>query len=230
MPFDETRGPFAGHSSYLERASSDLRERIEVEPSAKNRAEIFPRPLPGESDPVPARFDNTGQRTIPLSGQAEARLETLLAAVPKPRKPVPSEPIPDREPNSRLTAFRVWRDDVAMPLFSTFVARLRGDGHTARVVARTADSSARQCNTIEYVELRVQLHVSSAFSPSYRTSGHLRISVTEYAGWRMDVFPTAGSRGGSYGQPAITVEQMPKEQLETQVLAMLDRLHDQLKR
>lgn len=116
------------------------------------------------------------------------------------------------------------RSPRVLPLFSTFVRRLRAKGHNARVVVRSVDA-AEGDGFPEWIEIRVHLHGGSHHNPEYRATGHVRTSFV-YGRWQLDVRPRPGDSRARYAPqiPAPKIEQMSKEELESQVIAMLERL------
>ena len=229
VEFDDTHGPFEPRErAVLERAGVGG-ERLELVPENTNRARIFPQPLPGAFDPPPKGFDDTGNVTLPLTLATDDKLKAVLASVTARRKPGAGETEAAKASvervHSKMRPFREWRDSVARPVFAAFVARLRAAGQDARVVVRSVGPSDRRHEAAESVELRVQLQGGSAHNPSYRPSGHVRLSVSEYSQWRMDVWPTADEprRGHGAATPP-KLEGMAKDELEAQVLMMLERL------
>lgn len=229
LDFDDATGPFGpGESVVLARAGMHG-GRVDLRPAKSNRAAIFPKDLPGKNDPAPAQFDHTSNQVLPLSKATGEKLLTLLAAIDEGRKPTVSAAgeETDRIERSRakMRPFQEWRQNVALRLLSGFVSRLRSAGHTARVVVRSVEAGPHRHETLESIELRVQLHVGDAHNPSYRPSGHVRLSMSEYAGWKLEVWPTreeSSSRHVTSAQPRI--DGMSQEQLEEEVMGVLERL------
>ncbi len=190
-------------------------------PKTTNRTQIFPKPLPNEDAPPPRRFDDTYDAIVPLSMNTRERLTELLAAMAEYRKPNEEEAEDPKVPSERLLGriqqFRSWRDTVAHPLFAAFVIHLREEGHSARVVVRSVESAPKH----ESVEFKVRLHLGNP----YRPSGYVRVSISEYTGWRLEVSPAPDESRGRYSQADTQGnEQMTKEQLEAAVISVLDRL------
>ncbi len=229
IDFDETNGPFdAGEIAVLDRPSHHA-AAFDLRPSRDNRTEIFPKALPAEDDPIPVRFDQTSTCTLQLTDASGAKLASLLAATAAGSVPADAS---DQQPSGmdktreKLRAFREWRNAVGLPVFSEVVSRLRAAGHTARVVIRTVEHGARRQEARESIELRFQLRMGITQN-SYRQSGHVRLSVSEYAGWMLDVSPRRDA-SMSRGSPPVRqqVECMVQSQLEEEVLATLERLRD----
>jgi len=222
VDFDSLNGPFgADKFDFLEHPVGG---RLELKPEQSNRVEIFPNPLPTDLELPPKAFDQTAEEAVPLSDAATDKLAALLATVAEQRQGMQVAQGSDdaRLPDDKMVPFREWRDRVALPVFSAFVHRLRDEGHAARVVIRSPEGRHHQQPRVESIGLRVQLHVGSPHNPNYRPSGHLEVSMAEFTGWQVDVFPPSESRG-SYSR-AIS-EAPEKAQLEEQVLSMLQRLH-----
>jgi hypothetical protein len=230
VDFDNVNGPFTPEAIlHLENPSG---ERLDPDPRPSNRAQIFPKPLPGELDLPPNGFDDTIDVKTPLSAEAEEKLSTLLTAIAVQRDSGKTadehqEGTREHSHNDKLP-FLEWRDTVAQPLFSAFVSRLRAEGHSARVVLRSVEPMSNRHEAIESIELRVKLHVGSTYNPTYRASGHIQISMSESRGWWGIVSPAPGESRGRYSQaPFPHAEAMTQEQLEALVLATLERLRAQ---
>jgi hypothetical protein len=108
---------------------------------------------------------------------------------------------------------------------SGFVSRLREADHAARVVVRSVEPTAMGREAAGSIELRVRMHVGSRHNPAYRSSGHVRVSMSEYTGWRLDLSLSREESGNRYGTGSgPKTENMAREQLEAEVMGMLDRL------
>jgi hypothetical protein len=228
VDFAPTTGPFSEREfTALERVGMHG-GRIDLTPSKSNRAAIFPKDVPSEDDPPPDGFDDTSSQASTLSESADEKLKGLLSAIEESRKP----PADAQNEKSRveivqlkMRPFKEWRETIALPVFSAFVSRLRTAGHTARVVVRTIETSALGHESRDSIELRVRMHVGSRHNPAYRPSGHVRVSISGYSGWRLDVSPPRDETGSRYSaSPRPKLENMPQEQLETEVVGMLERL------
>ena len=227
VDFDDTDGPFSARAfANLERGQSI--GRVDLSPEETNRSQIFPNPLPDELYPPPEGFDDTSNSTDSLSAAAEDKLGGLFTAVAERRKPVvATTDAPDDRADrwsGKMREFREWREAVARPLFSTFVHRLRAHGHwAARVVVRSIESEPHRREAFESVEFRVQLLTGT--DTAYHPSGYVRVSMTDWMGCRMEVWPTRDETHSSRNQPThSTVEGMGKELLEAEVVAVLERL------
>jgi hypothetical protein len=122
--------------------------------------------------------------------------------------------------------FRAWRQSIAVPVFSSFVLRLRKEGHRARVIVRSVmpgDEEPGHGGT-ESVELKVKLNGKNYY---YR-AGSVRIQPRQFNGaWHTESSPSAEENRRSYqAQGAVMQAEKTttKEQLETIVLEMLQRL------
>jgi len=229
IQFDDNEGPFSpGESAFLERLGTQG-GRIELQATKENRVVVFPTPLPSKQDPTPAQFDDTGDTMEPLSDETNNKVSKLLVSLSEQ----PEKPLSDVEDGQDSTKrwkkqrrpFLKWRDKVAMPLFSAFVKTMRDSGHDARVVLRSVDHVPQKNDGVESIMIRVQLHTGTSFNPSQRARGHFGISLSEYTGWRMDISPTPDRSDSQSGLLAATgPDEMPKDQLEAQILALLDRL------
>lgn len=137
----------------------------------------------------------------------------------------------DYESEGEINSFRHWREQVAHPEFSTFVAHLRAAGHGARVVIRSISpvSESDRWDGLESVELKVKLRGLGHHSPS----GHILISVARRnaAVWRADISPSANQEGsyGSLNNSTTMDKGMLKEQLEALVLTLLHRLRGEFR-
>lgn len=226
VEFQPKFGPFTeGMFAALE-FSGMHRGRVGLQPGRENRAAIFPSPLPADDAP-PSGFDEADAQNSALSHQAEEKFAGILSAIEtsRPRPPDPADVAAQLEASRRkVLAFEKWRDKVARPVFSAFTIRLRADGHWARVVSRSVGPDERGRDAFRSIELRVKLTVGSRHNPSYKPSGHLRISMTDYGGWRQEVDPNREESQRYASGPTGVVEAVAPEQLEAEVLALLDRL------
>lgn len=229
----DTASPFAPGTTYvLERPAYSSGQVIDLVPSKKNRVSIIPNPLPGKVGAPLAGFDDTRDQAVPLSDQVQQKLEVLLSI----NRPIANAPEQENSSERRqrslekLKPFEEWQNSVALPVFSAVVTKLRSQGHGGRAVTRSVPPSDRHGGGSASVELRVQLHVGSGFNPAYRAKGHLRFSWSDYGGWQMDVSPKPEQPRGNYGAPVPPqpkVEALTKEQLESQVILLIERLKTQ---
>lgn len=226
VDFGGKTGPFAaGRFLGLERAGY-LGAPVHLNVTASNRARIFPKTLPSDDAGEPEGFDNTGEG-IPLTATTDEKLQLLLTDVASVREvEIPSGAAVTHDDESRggIDNFRGWREQVAHPVFSSFVTQLRAAGHRARVVIRSIvpSSESDRWDGLESVELKVKLRVTSHYIPP----GHVRISIAQRnMVWQADISPPA-KQSGNYGSsnPTSVDKGMPKEQLEALVLTMLQRL------
>ena len=218
-------GPFAGGVYFHMDSVGLMGRRIDLDIDESNRRRIFPRPLPDEGGPEPAGFDDTGKGT-PLTATGEAKLDNLLGKMSSQRgaKEASSHPAGD-EAAGRLRKefdeFRAWRQSIAVPVFSSFVLRLRKEGHRARVIIRSMvpDDEMLQHGTLESVELKVKLN-------GYYRSGSVCIQPRQFNGaWQTQVSPSAEENRQSHQAQGVHADKTTtKEQLETIVLEMLQRL------
>jgi len=225
-PFSPVRYPSLEHARYMG-------GHIDLEVDASNRARIFPKPLPAEDGPEPAEFDQTG-KAGPLTTATKEKLQEFLARMSVGGRSTESQKSTDAresdgdESRNRILGFKRWRSDVAVPVFSAFVLQLREGGHRARVVVRSvAGSGPNDWGAFDAVELRVKLQTSN-----YSPSGHISISCSpNVMVWQMNVSPSAKETSGNYGRsnndPNVDVA-TTKEQLETLVLTILERLGGKL--
>lgn len=228
VEFIPSSGPFSDREFTVLEPADMRRGRIDLRPEKANRTEIFPQDLPGENDPVPARFDDTSSQVSTLSEAADAKLRALFTAIDEGRKPAPDE----QDETSRLETallrtrpFKEWRERVALPHLSALVSQLRAAGHTARVIVRSVEPTTMGHEVSDSIELRVRMHIGRQHDPARGRPGHLRVSMSEYAGWRLDVSPSREESGNRHGSaPRTTIESMPAEQLEIEVVGMLERL------
>lgn len=227
VDFTDTTGPFTADRYPAIEGSRHMDRYIDIDLSDDNRASIFPKPLPAEGDQVPKGFDQTNKKALPLSAAAGEKFQSLLAKVIEGKKALidaedsAAAKTREAEESRKMREFQLWREDVAQPVFSSFVHQLRAAGQRARVVI--------QREPIESVELRAQFLTSH-----YNPSGHIRVSFQQHGmGWRMDISPTAeAARGRSSSSPTIVTtpsSETTKEQLEALVLEMLERLDRYLK-
>lgn len=236
VEFVDKTGPFsAGQYPILERTYLNG-GHIDMDLGPENRARIFPRPLAVADANEPAAFDQTGKGT-PLTSTINEKLETLLAKVEERKKIVEtrekSETAGSRNDNRTLITireFQEWREKIAVPVFSSFVHRLRTSGHRARVVIASAPpgSPEEHGTAFERVELKVRLHGANYFNPA----GHLRISCSQHTTtWETNIAPAAkdprGLHRGSEVGPSIDAT-ATNEQLESLVLTMLQRMESEL--
>lgn len=230
VDFIPETGPFSDREFAALERTGMRGGRIELRPDKASRVTIFPKDLPSDDEPAPAGFDDTSETVSSLSEPTAAKLKTLLDAIDeghKSRVPMASETSRSRVEGAELKMrpFREWREKVALPLFSTFVSRLREANHAARVVVRSIQPTAGGREAQEAIELRVRVNVGSSHNPSYRPSGHVRVILSEYRGWQVDVSPSRDSSSNRYASSSPPkVENMAPEQLETEVIAMLERL------
>lgn len=201
---------------------------INLRPEKGNRVAIFPKDLPGEDDPPLGTFDHTSSRQSSLSDPADTKLRELLAEIDAGRSQAASpksEESQREETESKMGPFKTWREEIALPLLSAFVSRLRAAGHYARVAVRSAERRAIGGETGESIELRVRVHVGTRYNPSYRASGHVRVAVSEYGGWQLNIWPSPDDSSARYSTaPRPKVENMSPDQLEAEVIGMLERL------
>jgi len=221
-------GPFAGGSYWRLEPVGFMAGRIDLDIEESNRAKIFPTPLPDENGPEPTGFDDTGKET-PLTGTGGAKLDDLLAKMSSPSpQDVGAQAESDeraKKRRSEFAEFRAWRKSVAVPVFSSFVLRLRKEGHRARVIVRpAADDQMQEHGSSESVELRVNLNAKNY----YFRKGSVRIQLRQLdAVWQADISPSAEDNRRSYQTPGPVThadKATTKEQLETIVLEMLQRL------
>lgn len=229
VPFYGSDGPFAPDEfAVLERAGVGA-VRLELHPELESRKPIFPWPLPREGDPSPAGFDDTLDKPPLLSKSVRGRVRELVKS-PEPAASRANVAAPEavKETARRMSVFREWRDAVGRPTLSGFVRILRDAGQRARVVVRSVEPVPESVEPFESVELRVQLHASTQFNPSYWRSGHLRISASARGSWTLAVWPSKAEEQRRYSsppaQPAPKLEGMSGTQLEALVLQMLERL------
>ncbi len=187
VEFADTTGPFTSLCGRRLLSASEFGQNPGIDPSEKTRRRIFPEPLPSPPDPEPKQFDDTSNHHRPLSTASSERLTMLLAKRTEKNFNVEedAEAAESRDEQNRrkVQEFQQWRDNIAHPVFSSFVNQFRASGHRARVRIRSASSA----HGSETIELRVRLNVS----PHYNPSGHLRISMSVHSlgGWQMDVSP-----------------------------------------
>jgi hypothetical protein len=228
IEFVDKTGPFTASRYPSLEPSRRMGGRIDIDLDESNRTRIFPNPLPKGDAPEPAGFDDTG-KALPLTSAIDARLETLLAKLGA-RTNVGDT---DEKTSIRRTVeksrthfdeFRDWREQVALPVFSAFVLRLRRGGHRARVVVRSVPVELGVREASESVELRVQLRKLN----HYVSSGNICISLHQHAtSWRTAMSPLARNSQGAYvrSNDTTTIEKTTtKEQLEVLVLTMLERM------
>lgn len=229
VEFEGKAGPFErGYLPILEHFGSNAGE-VRISPDEANRVAIFPKSLPGELDPPLPGFDNTGHQVVPLSETSEKKLANLFAPTPDKPQSTPEEMDlkESRKDASRakMKPFHDWRAKIASPTYAAFVTKVRAAGETARVVVRSVDSAGPGHEALESIELRVKVRAGSATNPSYRASGYVRVSLSEYRGWKLEVWPRQDESGRRYPAPGgPAVEGMTQVQLEAEVIGMLERL------
>ncbi len=223
-------GPFAGGIySHMEPVGL-MRGRIDLDIDESNRTQIFPRPLPDEAGPEPAGFDDTG-KGMPLTATGEAKLDNLLGKMNSEpgAQATSAHPASDEavgKLRKEFDEFRAWRQSIAVPVFSSFVLRLRKEGHRAGVIVRSVapDDEMPGHGALESVELKIRLTGNNYY---YR-AGSVRIQPRQFNGvWQTEISPSAEENRRSYQAQGVVMhadKTTIKEQLETIVLEMLQRL------
>lgn len=231
VEFANTTGPFTAHVGRWLQGISNHLGHFDIDLGEKTRALIFPKPLPKGTDPEPKHFDDTGKENVPLTIASSDKLKALLARAMERKGRLNLEEAPeaaasrDQQAHAQRLEFLQWRDEIAQPVFSSFVYQLRANGHRARVQIRSSQSSQDS----DSIELKVCLDIW----PHYNRSGHIRISQFKHSlrGWQMDVSPSPDRGSGQSGLLPTTNmtpnAQTTREQLEAMALEMLERLQIQ---
>lgn len=193
---------------------------IDFRPTRKNRARLFPDPLPSTLHPPPTGFDHAPPANVAaLSAETRNALGGALAAVTQ-RRADASAPEPDVRSASedRLGPFREWARDVAMPVFDAFVREIRAAGQGARI------ATERDRGAAAAIELRVAFDAGHRHS-DYQTPGHFRVSAFGHSGEvKVDVRPQVES-GSRYGAPpAPKLADLTQERIEKEVVQMIERV------
>lgn len=230
VEFASETGPFS-HGTYprLERANR-YAGAIDLDVDASNRTRIFPVPLPDRDGPEPAGFDDT-EKGAQLTGTMEAKLKDFLSTVaPGPTSEEDASNAARKKRieklNETFAEFRNWREKVAVPVFSAFVMKLRKEGHRGRVVVCSlpVNVDGRGPEGHESVELKVRIFRQK----HYDSPGTLSVRCAEFPGaWQTTVSPSPRESRSSYPAQGETIrvdKNTSKEQLETAVLEMLQRL------
>ena len=224
-------GPFTGETCDMLESVSGYDGRLQLHPDEVNHVQIFPLELPERNGAPPAGFDDTSSELADLSESVDDKLSKLLAELSATREsdaPPTSEQSRSDAAEEKLQPFRNWRKQTALPLLSTFVSRLRAAGHSARIVVRSVAADVARREAEESIELRVRLKVGlpTHYSPTYRPSGHIRVALSEWKGWQLDVQPSREESTNQYARSPVSrkIENMPPEQLEAEVISLLNRL------
>ncbi len=233
VEFTDTAGPFTPDQyPSLEFVGSLRGGHIDLAPEKSNRAQIFPKPLPGLDDPPPVEFDDTSKEAAALSAASEEKLRSLLTKARDREAKAKASSAPEatmarsEQVQAKMKEFLDWRENVAQLVFSSFVHQLRSDGHQARVVSRSRDHSSEPpySEATASIALRVRLSSGTHYNPR----GHISVSIQgNLVGWRTDVSPSLDESRGRYA-PAAAVTNFSavttKDQLEARVIAMLEQL------
>lgn len=228
IDYDLVDGPFLGLETKRLTAPGEYGIRVDLPPNEANRVEIFPREISGTLGPPPKEFDDTLGDVSLLAASSEDKLRELMSRLSAQRLVRASgRDSVTTEPSAADAASRVfedWRESIAMPVFSSFVARLRDSGHGGSVRARQLDRGAS-------VELDVKLRSSTPYNPECVVSGKLSVSISASGRWTIEVVPPAdqGSRRTTTRAPgdgagSSEARAFSKEELEELVLGMLERL------
>jgi len=124
VEFADTTGPFTALENRWLQSTQDHMGQLDIDPGEKNRAKIFPKPLPATTDPDPKQFDDTASQNLPLTTASNDKLQALLAKATERKGRFGLEEdvqaVADRNEQNRLKAleFQQWRDAVAHPVFS----------------------------------------------------------------------------------------------------------------
>jgi hypothetical protein len=235
VDFSNKTDPFTAEKyAQLQRGNDGI---IDIRPDDDTRTRIFPDPLPAEDEPEPAGFDDTGKPAV-LANETDAKLSSLLTTIGAARTDTGKEKYgaeaddsPEEKARQKMSAFQEWRKNVARPVFSAFVDRLRKAGHRARVVVRSvqAGTAEEYREAFEKIELKFRLRTSNGYNPS----GHLLISCSQHMTlWRTDTWPSAKDSRGAYNSSSDPIKvdsSTTKEQLETIVLRVIERLSAELR-
>jgi hypothetical protein len=219
MEFDEKDGPFLGRTDYhlesLERHSPRL-----FEPYPENRTKIFPKPLPGEFDLPPKEFDQTIEGKAQLTKPTDERIEKIIKNFKtnqeQLKKTQESARINKSEPDT-FKEFREWMSKVALPVFSSFVKKLRASNCVARVVVHSSRS-------MDYIDLKIKLPKRSTHGGNeYLASGYFKVSMS-YSGPKIESYPTQETRNNTGREITPKLNELTKEFLEGQVATTIELL------
>ncbi|HEY5850405.1 MAG TPA: hypothetical protein VIT62_06525 [Lysobacter sp.] len=228
IEFHEVTGPFEpGKYAALNHTSGG--SLVEWAPTEQRRVQLFPSDLVGAMDVPPAGYDWTAGSTIPIAESTVTRLASVFAGIAGKKQGQEWDDSNDRVNSAKamMRPFQEWRQEIAVPILSAIVAELRAAGHSARIVARSVEAAVGSHREAEEsVEFRVGLHLGTKHNPQYRPSGHLRISISEYRGLRLDLSPDRpNSRGGhAAGNSQPQLESMTADYLEAEALGVIERL------
>jgi hypothetical protein len=190
LPDGDLFEPGAGH--YLDLLS---RHAGALPAHPEDRVSIFPCPIPDENGLPPATFD----QTLPSPTALPEPLRLALASklnIPEPSQEreraagtIGSKECPGEK------AFKQWREEVARPIFSSYVQALREQGQRARVVI-AGDQTLRGLGSAE-ISLRMNIKRPLPHNPLYWADGHVTVSYDEHAGWRVSLSHESG-KGRTY--------------------------------
>lgn len=188
-------------------------------PSLDEEGQInfFPDNIPSRPFPPPAAFDGPPTKTKwQLSDGAASKLDAVIAGAEAPSTAPAVQSAVDR-PSADQSAFGQWRDDVAVPVFSSIVERLRAADEWARVAV---GEDARQ----QSVTLKLRLRAPTAWNPDYRSER----SIT--ARWDTQSQQIEVMISGQYGTeqrkgvPRFAAADLTGGRLEEIVMGVVDKL------
>jgi hypothetical protein len=168
-------GPFDPDSWHCFSDENDT-HILQTGATAESRVSLFPTPIPDSLYPPPAGFDPLSTPRA-LSSLAAARLDEILASA-KRTPSGPAEVVALGRTPFTPSAFIRWRDDIAMPVFSTFVERIRAHGHDARISLFSAPADTNGHGWKERIGLEIRIQDHSSLTPY--AAGRKRTAYIRY--------------------------------------------------
>ncbi len=189
----------------------------------EDHVDYFPTKIPAKPYPPPSGFDGpTPKSKWLLSEAAVAKLEMAIAGGVR----LPSQAAHRDEPVdssvSERSEFRRWRDEVAVPVFSAIVERLRAADEWARV-------SVREDGNGESISLRLSLRWPLPFDHEHRFE---RSIDARWDGLTKQIEIVIGNwfgRESRSAPPRYAIPNLPSSRLEDIVMEVIDTLIEQRK-
>lgn len=229
VEFDDQYGPFEeAQKAWLESTLPRL-GRIDINLTKENRINIFPKPIPKLTDEIPSEFDQTIHSQVDLSTVNKDKFEKLLGSISEKRNLADirkkEKQTTQKKDNPAKASFKTWRETIALPVLSQLVLQLRRDKHICRVAVRSSEPKVPYCESVESIEIKLKINSGGSLNnPDYMPSGHFKISWSEYRGLVVEIWPQENNNYGQRQAPPATIDQFSKEYLETQVLAIIERM------